>query len=352
MDELASFLTPESRVDVKLLALQQVLGVSVTPEGVSALSIPPVLAALASLLSDPLEPVSSEACLILVNLCSSVGSCSSILALEPPVVPTLLKLMQDKRGLKSKLAEKASMLLSNLSREQGCARKVHAQMIKADYKVAHLVSLLCEEGEGNLEYLGPALSNLSQITEVRSELLAPEHGLLLKLLPFTEYKKSTVTRGGVVGVLRNCCFSLASHPWLLGPQVDMATRLVLPLAGPSPEELTDEEMEGLPMDLQYLDEDKKVEEDLDIRTMLLEALTQLCATRKGREEVRSKNIYIILRQFHKQETDPAVGLAAENLVDILIKTEEEIKVDNYKDVEVPEDVIPTLDKMDEPYLQG
>ena len=45
-------------------------------------------------------------------------------------------------------------------------------------------------------------------------------------------------------------------------------------------------------------------------------------------------------------------LAAENLVDILIKTEEEIKVDNYKDVEVPEDVIPTLDKMDEPYLQG
>ena len=31
--------------------------------------------------------------------------------------------------------------------------------------------------------------------------------------------------------------------------------------------------------LQYLDEDKKVEEDLDIRTMLLEALTQLCATR-------------------------------------------------------------------------
>ena len=64
--------------------------------------------------------------------------------------------LQDKRGLKSKLAEKASMLLSNLSRylddmaharahvhviahavsrEQGCARKVHAQMIKAGYKV-------------------------------------------------------------------------------------------------------------------------------------------------------------------------------------------------------------------------
>ena len=43
---------------------------------------------------------------------------------------------QDKRGLKSKLAEKASMLLSNLSREQSCARKVHAQMVKAGFQVA------------------------------------------------------------------------------------------------------------------------------------------------------------------------------------------------------------------------
>ena len=41
--------------DVRQYVLQ-VLGVSVTPDGVSALSIPPVLAALASLLSDPLEP--------------------------------------------------------------------------------------------------------------------------------------------------------------------------------------------------------------------------------------------------------------------------------------------------------
>ena len=71
-------------------------------------------------------------------------------------ISTCISALQDKRGLKSKLAEKASMLLSNLSRylddmahahahvhviahavsrEQGCARKVHAQMIKADYKV-------------------------------------------------------------------------------------------------------------------------------------------------------------------------------------------------------------------------
>ena len=44
-------------------------------------------------------------------------------------------------------------------------------------------------------------------------------------------------------------------------------------------------------------------------------------------------------------------MAAENLVDILIKSEDEIKIDNYKDVEVPKDMVPELEKMDEPYLK-
>ena len=44
-------------------------------------------------------------------------------------------------------------------------------------------------------------------------------------------------------------------------------------------------------------------------------------------------------------------LAAENLVDILIKTEDEIKIDNYKEVDVPKDMVPELEKMDEPYLK-
>ena len=44
-------------------------------------------------------------------------------------------------------------------------------------------------------------------------------------------------------------------------------------------------------------------------------------------------------------------MAAENLVDILIKTEEEIKIDNYKEVDVPKGMVPELEKMDEPFLK-
>lgn len=53
--------------------------------------------------------------------------------------------------------------------------------------------------------------------------------------------------------------------------------------------------------------------------MLLEALSQLCATKKGREYLRENNAYVILRELHKWEKDKAVLLACENVVDILIK---------------------------------
>ena len=95
---------------------------------------------------------------------------------------------------------------------------------------------------------------------------------------------------------------------------------------------------------QYLDEDKKIEEDSDIRKLLLEALLQLCSTKKAREIIRDQNAYLILRELHKIESDETVKLACENVIDILIKKEDEIKFDNYKTVEVPEDLHAKFDK--------
>ena len=57
--------------------------------------------------------------------------------------------------------------------------------------------------------------------------------------------------------------------------VDLLPRLLLPLAGPTPDTFDDEDIEKLPIDLQYLDETKKIEEDTDIRKLLLESLLQV-----------------------------------------------------------------------------
>jgi hypothetical protein len=46
-----------------------------------------------------------------------------------------------------------------------------------------------------------------------------------------------------------------------------------------------------------------------------------------------------------------VRLACENVIDILIKKEEEINVENYHDHDVPEDIVPKLIEMDDNYLK-
>ena len=132
---------------------------------------------------------------------------------------------------------------------------------------------------------------------------------------------------------------------MLLTEVDLLPRLLLPLAGPTPDIFSEEEVEKLPIDLQYLDEDKKIEEDPDIRKLLLESLLQLCATKKAREIIRDQNAYLILRELHKIESDESVQLACENVVDILIKKEDEINFDNYKSVDVPEDIHEKLEKL-------
>lgn len=141
--------------------------------------------------------------------------------------------------------------------------------------------------------------------------------IIHKLLPFTEYKDSIVRRGGVIGALKNICFDEENHQWLLSKEVDLLPHLLLPLAGP--EEFDDEDNDKLPIDLQYLPENKEREMDTDIRIMLLDALLQLCATKQTREFLRRQNTYVILREYHKWENDKAALLACENVIDILIR---------------------------------
>lgn len=117
--------------------------------------------------------------------------------------------------------------------------------------------------------------------------------------------------------MKNCCFETDHHEWLLSEDVDILPRLLLPLAGN--EEFDDEDNDKLPLELQYLPQNKEREIDPDIRCMLIESITQLCAKRPNRELVRDKNTYVILRELHKWETCKKALLACENLVDILIR---------------------------------
>ncbi|XP_014204089.1 protein HGH1 homolog [Copidosoma floridanum] len=362
LKEISPFLDPTSRLDLKAVALEHVLGVTGTPEGRQLLlGIPEIVRQLILLLQDESFAIAKDASLALINISgdeegasalliiSEVSKCSSDKKTDNLIL-LCFKYITDKG---SKLADPCCMILSNMTRPKIFVDRIIILVEKLELSWNDLLNALTKNNYNSvgakLHYLGPIFSNITQSRRMRDFLLNKDQKIIQRLLPFVEYKDSIVRRGGVVGTLRNCCFEEDNHEWLLSPDVDILTYLLLPLAGP--EEFTDEENNKLPIDLQYLPETKERERDPDIRTMLLEALAQLCATKSGRELMRENNAYIILRELHKCERDKAILLACENVVDILIKTEEEIGLDNLKKVEVPEEYKEKFLQMDRLYLE-
>lgn len=106
-----------------------------------------------------------------------------------------------------------------------------------------------------------------------------------KLLPFISHS-SIARRGSICIILKNVCFKSNSNSWLLGPSVDILPTILKPLCGKGIVNLEEDEMEKLPDDLQYLDEDTQPEDDPDIKIMIVETLLLLCNKKADRLFVR------------------------------------------------------------------
>ncbi|XP_037347105.2 protein HGH1 homolog [Pungitius pungitius] len=341
--ELLSFLSPETRPDVKGQTTEYILGMSGNRDGCRFLrSKADLLRAVFALTSDPSIAIVKDCYHILINL-SADETLHQVLVADVKVIPVLLKKLLDPEYV---FSDKICTILSNLTRHTKTCKTVF-KVLQEETGLSQLVDIFCTEGynkKANFHYLSPLLSNLTQLPEARDYIMDKDRCVIQRLLPFTQYQASVVRRGGVVGTLRNCCFDHARHEWLLSDAVDILPFLLLPLAGP--EELTEEENEGLPVDLQYLPEDKKRENDPDIRKMLLETLLLLTATGGGRNTLKDKSVYPIMREFHRWEKDVHVTAACEKLVQVLIGDEPEQGMENLMEVDIPKDVEVKLKEAD------
>lgn len=338
LKEVLQFLQLDSRPELKSVALDNVLGLTSSPDGLSLLNqVPELFHLLANIAqNDKSEVLRKDSALALINLSADKETASKMSASKD----LISKLWSTIKSLVHPSADPACMILSNLTIDKMNCDQVYTTLSNGGISLSMIIDSLCldtKKSDVKLHYLGPLVSNLSQLSAVRTELLAKNCALFSRLLPFSEFSGSSVRRGGVIGAIRNCCFDSENHQMLL-KDMDLLPRLLLPLAGPTPEIFEESEIEKLPIDLQYLDEDKEIESDPDIKKLLLEALLQLCATQTCREILRDQNAYLILRELHKVEKDETVHLAIENVVDILIKKEEEINLDNYKTVQVPDEI--------------
>ncbi|EZA56027.1 hypothetical protein DMN91_003275 [Ooceraea biroi] len=361
--EIVQFLNHDARLDLKAIALEHVLGVTATADGRELLlKLPEILKQLVILMQDSSVPISKDAALALINITGDESGTKAMLIISEGsnstedkkyslnLVEVCMRAIMDKS---STLADPCCMILSNITRPLYLVDRVVALVEQTDFAWDTIVSAFTAKQYNTtgakLHYLGPVFSNLSQSSHVRRYLTDRDRSVIQRLLPFTEYPDSIIRRGGIIGTLKNCTFDTENHEWLLSPEVDLLSYLLLPLAGP--EEFDDEDNDKLPISLQYLPETKTRESDPDIRLMLLESLNQLCATKAAREILREKNTYLILRELHKWEKDKSCLLACENVVDILIKTEEEIGLDNLKEVEVPSEYTEKFHKMDKDFIK-
>eukprot|EP00061_Rhincodon_typus_P003577 g20431.t1 len=171
MQELLGFLTLDTRLDVKGQATQYVLGLTGTKDGRSLLGQSvDILRALLMLTKDTSRAVAKDCYFALVNL-SADETIHQALVQDVCLVPTLLPNLLDPGY---DFSDQICSILSNLSREEHtCADVFHAIQNEGP-GLAKIVDIFCTDSyNGNVElhYLGPLLSNLTQLPEARQFIL-------------------------------------------------------------------------------------------------------------------------------------------------------------------------------------
>ncbi|KAI5696413.1 hypothetical protein M8J75_012727 [Diaphorina citri] len=354
LDELKQFLELTTRSDVKLIAVHHILGLTADPETCNQLTSVKhigIVHSIINLLKDSFNQVVVISLSILLNLSAENLSAKNILNSKPDIVNILFDNITDPE---SPQADECCKILNNFTSSLTLAtltyNLIQDRNLDLDLLISSFVMKNYNKKNCDLNYLAKVFGNLAQLSEFRQYLLDKNKCIIQRLVPFTEYSESSVRREGIVALIKNCCFDTEHHEWLLGEDVDILPKLLLPLAGG--EEFDDEDNDKLPIELQYLPSDKQREPSAHIRKILLETLLQLCALKKNRQLIRDRNTYLILRELHKVEKDKEVLLACENIVDILIRTEDEIGVENLDQIEVPEDMTKKFVNMDEEFLKS
>lgn len=185
-----------------------------------------------------------------------------------------------------------------------------------------------------------------------------------RIMAFTEHP-DLIRRGGVISALKNILFLKSAHKLLIAPpppsasggddgspadllagalratsrppsSIDLLPYLLLPLIdGAELAQVDLEDQESLPEECQMLDEAKKRESDPALRMMLVECLLLLCTNLYGRQCLRARGAYVVVREAHLKENDEKIAEAVLRLVNILKRDESESSIN---DEEAAEDV--------------
>ncbi|CCC67242.1 hypothetical protein NCAS_0A06840 [Naumovozyma castellii] len=176
----------------------------------------------------------------------------------------------------------------------------------------------------NFDYLAYFFSDISRFRAGRSYFISEQEydGVvpISKLLVFTEKYDSKTRREGIASTIKNSLFDSEIHERLLTDEnINLLPYILLPITSYKDSEIDEEDMFNLPDELQLLPEDKIRDPVPAIICSHLESILLLCTTKNAREYMRSKSVYPLVRELHKNVEDEDIGELCYRIVNTLMR---------------------------------
>lgn len=279
------------------------------------------------------ERVAQDALSILINI-SADALPSVVEEMKKRSIPD--RLMEIISTPDCTIREKALMLLANFTaNESGAKSFLQAEVGENGdpsplmglnlRKLLHwfLVARPPPEGEeDSWAYAANVVRNTSQCQEGRDVLRKKSNNLLPSLLTQVS-SENVIRRRGIIGALRNLAFEEDDHWWLIN-EVKMLPPLLYLLMGPD-DTLSQEDRKGMDPSVYRDGESKQIEDDKEVKVLVLETLLLFCSTRSSRQQLRNHKVYPVVRELDLTETDEEIQELIYKLVNFLQRDETEGK---------------------------
>jgi len=348
---------------IKYSAIEYLLDLTGTQEGREFLtSAPELFKIMSKLIGENKQVITTSICLKFFVNFTSIES----FKFNPdflPDVKILLDWCMDKENHHSQLC---SFMLSNCTRTKDGAEHILQVIQKNDDQNQNekesyfkkIVDCYCDESFNKkkqvLHYLGLMLANLATVKAGAQLICSKNH--FYRLVSFLNHPLSLTRKRAACMLARNCAIDSDLHEWMLksgenveGNASDLLVQLLLPLCAGADQQgnegnLDDDDIDKLPIELQYLDEEHEREDDMETRQMLVETVWLLCAGETGRKVVRDQGTYQLIHRLYQWECKKAdtgekseIAEAELKLIELLISDEPELdEHKNYLKVKVPE----------------
>lgn len=274
---------------------------------------------------------------ILANLCSDL-KVRDIIATDDEYLQFLVNSILD---VNNRNADLVCILLANVAKHENAKKfftfdKVQTasnDVFKSPKAIDCLIDVFVKGADksfnqsANFDYLSFFFADVSRFVEGRKYFVTEQKydGVvpISKLLVFTEMYDSKVRREGVASTIKNSLFEVEAHVNLLDEDgVNILPYLLLPIATSEDANLDEEELFKLPDELQLLPDDKRREPIEEIICVHLESLLLLCSTKSAREYLRSKSVYPLIRELHKNSNNDKVQEICDRIVQMLMRDED------------------------------